>query len=71
MQKHFSQSPWQGGIAPLAQRPARIDREVRSGDFPERRKGRKENQEQIRVFFALLCGFAALREISSPAGAYV
>ena len=31
----FTLSPWQGGIAPLAQRPARINREVRSNDFPE------------------------------------
>ena len=30
-----AQNPWQGGIAPLAQQPARINREVRSTDFPE------------------------------------
>ncbi len=31
-------------MAPLAQRPARINREVRSINFfPERRKGRKKN----------------------------
>ena len=29
-------SPWQGGIGPLAQPPAQIDREVRSDNFPER-----------------------------------
>jgi quinoprotein glucose dehydrogenase len=29
-------SPWQGGIAPLAQQPARMNREVRSSDFPEK-----------------------------------
>jgi len=31
-------SPWQGGIAPLAQQPARINREVRSNDCPESEK---------------------------------
>jgi hypothetical protein len=29
----LTQSPWQNGIAPLAQQPARINREVRSSDF--------------------------------------
>ena len=32
---HIPQSPWQGGIAPLAQQPARINWELRSSDFPE------------------------------------
>jgi sugar phosphate isomerase/epimerase len=31
-----AQNPWQGGIAPLAQQPARINREVRSSDLMER-----------------------------------
>jgi hypothetical protein len=60
-EKHFSQSPWQGGIAPLAQRPARIDREVRSGDFPERRKAAKQRKENIRTVRASLRYSAALR----------
>jgi iron complex transport system substrate-binding protein len=33
----LTQSPWQGDNAPPAQRPARINREVRSIDFQERR----------------------------------
>jgi sugar phosphate isomerase/epimerase len=31
-----AQSPWQAGIAPLAQQPARINREARSSDLMER-----------------------------------
>ena len=72
-----AQGTWQGGIAPLAQRPARIDREVRSSDFPERRTGSQmllsldvadtgsgiapEDQERIFEPFAQVGNGAAMR----------
>jgi acetyl-CoA acyltransferase len=42
-----AKSPWQGGIAPLAQRPARINREAGQSDFTESWIRRTEMQFDI------------------------